>query len=420
MVMVKSLLVVSTFPPQSSTYAHTRSAVASYTKNTLDWIKVYAPHMTITVLADVLKDSPEDEVQGGVKVLRCWRENSLASISSILKIAWQAKQSQTILFPFEWTMFGSKRYFAAWGPILLLCLRLMGKHVIFVSHGVVLDAKAVAGQLGASSNSLKINILNMVLHAYYWMVMSLSDKTVVFEQNLKAQLIEKFGFQKNIVVIPHGVDRQGMIAKNKKASGEHANNRIAMQFGFLIWYKGTDKVVGLMEKLLDVDPQTKWRLVLAGGESKHYRKDPVYKAYVGKLYQQAKKSNGKISITGFVAHGDIAKYLQQADLMLFGYRAFVSSSGPLSLAFSSGTPVLLDKILMPYQETHDFKTAMEQAQLSTQELFCLSDNANLKALLDRFDQDASYRKRLTQFSTLMGDARSWEKIGKLYAQLFEK
>lgn len=415
--MVKSLLVISTYPPQASTYAHKGSAVASYTKNTLTWIKFHKKNLNFTVLADQLVNQPAIEIQDGVTVDRCWQQSSWRSLPRLIQKIRQNSQAEMILFPFEWSMFGSNRMFTSFGPLLLLILKLMRKKVLFVSHGVILHSSEIADQIGTQGKSVKIKVLDACLFLYYFLVVHLAYKTVVFEQQLKTILTNSVGGDNKIVVIPHGVDMMSVGKLVQDSNHKQKKPFTALMFGYLIWYKGTDKAVSLMRRLVAKDPDTPWQLVLAGGESINYRNDSSYRKYVESIYNDAKASKGKITITGFVEPEAIGDYLSQADLMLFPYRAFVSSSGPLSLAFSAGKPVLMDKTLAPYSQTADFRRAMTEANLDEAEIFCLSDEADLATIFNRFSTDNNYRERLTQFSISMRDFRSWEKMGKLYSQL---
>src|SRR5690606_21225094 len=93
-----------------------------------------------------------------------------------------------------------------------------------------------------------------------------------------------------------------------------------------------------------------------------------------------------------------ATYYGACDLVMFPYRVFLSSSGPLSLAFSLGCPILLSENLSGYLETRDMLKAREKNQLEQEELLFTLDNDGLVSRINDLQINKSLVGRIQQFS----------------------
>ncbi|PIQ70431.1 hypothetical protein COS55_01235 [Candidatus Shapirobacteria bacterium CG03_land_8_20_14_0_80_40_19] len=412
--MAEKILVISTFPPKGTLYNHSSSAVAGYTKNTLVWANEPDKNFSFTVLADIL-DSEEEYEDNDIKVKRIWKRNSFSLFSSIYNEIVQNKDIRKIFFAFEWAMFGSKKYLMGFLPILLLLLRLQGKKIYFVSHGVLLNAGLVSIQMGVRENSLKAKIWSLGLKILYFFIILLSDKVVVFEEYLRQELLKLIPNSSKILTINHGVETKTDSSLSKKKTDEFA----VQSFGFLIWYKGSDWLVEEMANYFKNNPNSKIRLTMVGGATKTYT-DLNYKNYIDKIYDTAEKSDGKVQITGFIKEKEIADYFQKADLFILPYRVLVSASGPLSLAFTYRKPFLISENLKGYCLSNDFSQSLTQTGLSIKDLvFSMSGNG-LPNKIENLIKDNNMLEKIQRFSELMYEKRKWPVIGKKYADVLSK
>ncbi len=415
----EKVLVISTYPPKGSLYGHKLSAVASYAKNTLTSIKDL--EIEFVVLADKNQD-PDSYREGNVCLRRVWSTDDYFVLWRLVREIRKHQDAKTIFVEFEWTMFGKRMWLSGFFPLFLLALNLMHKHVIVVTHAVLLDAAEVSGQIGSSSGSLRVRLLSLGLKCLYWTIVRLSKKVVVFEEHLRSRLIGLAGRDKKIVTIPHGVEivrykYPPSVAKHKL--GLTTDEFVVMAFGFHVWYKGTDWIASQFADFFQANPDSKLVLYLVGGPSPKYLDDSVYQNFLSKIDRAAKSSKGKIKVTGFVDEQDIGLYYAASDLVVLPYRVFVSSSGPLSLAFSYAKAFLLSQPLHDYFETDDFARSAKASAVKCDECVFSFREGELLDLIKKVKSDKAKRQKLEKFSRLMAESRSWSKTGQKYRQMIK-
>lgn len=419
------VLVISTYPPKGTTHSHHLSAVASYTKNTLVSISKNTSQFAFTVLADQLPpENTNPYFEDKIRVERVWRRNTPLLFLDLLKAIRGAKDTQKILFCFEWAMFGGRTWISGFLPIFLLLLRLMNKKVYLVSHAVLLDADTVVGQLGSTKGSPKSRLLTVALKFLYWSIVVLSFRVIVFEEALRKQLLNLIPKHQKIITIPHGVEeisKKTTIRNARKVLKIPEGELVVMVFGFMIWYKGTDWIAENFAEYFKKHPQSKMRLYLVGGETPKYIDNPAYRAFLERIKVVISQYPDKVINTGFIDEKDIPMYFAAADIVVFPYRVFVSSSGPLSWSFSSEKPILLSSRLSSYFDTADMREALRVSGLTEKDiLFDFSRPRTLFKSLIRFRTSPIFRAKLGVFSSFLHRSRSWNTIGSLYAEVLLK
>jgi glycosyltransferase involved in cell wall biosynthesis len=240
------------------------------------------------------------------------------------------------------------------------------------------------------------------------------NKLIVLEQHFAEVLNKKYKSEK-VVFIPHGVDTKlRLIDKTiaKRKLGLPQDQLMLMSFGFLKWYKGSDILAEKFFRFVKRYPHEKVLLVFAGGESQAHKKVPNYRQFVNKIKQIAEKTK-KVIVTGFLPREEMIKYLSAADVLLFPYRTFISSSGPLSLAFSFKKPVWLSNKLKPYFKSVDIKKALKLGGVNQSGmLFSLAGNGLDNKILNWNRGQTEFESQ--KFSELMSNSRNWKKIGRQY------
>lgn len=398
------LIVITSYPPQGQIHGKGTVGVASYAKNTLLSISQAKPDLQITVLAEILPDQPSDYQEDNIHIIRCWRRNSFSSFFQILKEANKIPASNTLV-EFEMAMLGNP-LLNVFFPFFLLFLKLNGKTPTVVLHQVVLNFSEISGHIGQPKNSPLNSILSFLASIFYKLVITVSDKVIVFEQFLKNRLNRN---NPKIVIIPHGVETKKLYLKPEKSS-----HFTITSFGFLAWYKGTDWIVKTVSDYLDKHPKSRLRLVIAGGPNPNHLDKEYYKIYLENINKYIQKHPNNIILTGFVNENDIIKYYSESDVIILPYRVGMSSSGPLSLAFTYQKPFLISSPIAPILMTKDIANSLNDANIDPKNI---SFHLNPRNFFHRLLSLKKSPKKLADLSLLsqkISESRTWSQIGKMY------
>lgn len=393
--MKYDLIVISSYPPLGQTHGTGTVGVASYTKNTLTSLP---SSKNILVLAEKLPGQTTDYQEKNIHVLRLWQRNSLILFSKLFQTV-QKYPHTPILIEFEMTMFG-KPFFNIIFIKFLLFLKIFSRKTSIVLHQVVLNFNEISGHIGQSPGNPTNIFLNFFAKIFYRLTILFSTKVIVFEQFLKDRLSKN---NPKIVVIPHGVENKSNIFSKK-------NNKFftITIFGFLAWYKGTDWAVKTFSDYFDRHPKSKFKLFIAGGPNPNHLHQPYYQKYLLQLYKIIEKHPKNIQITGFIDEKNIGQCYQQSDLILLPYRVGMSSSGPLSLAFTYHKPFLLSSKISPILKTPDIN------KITSQDLSFDLNSHSLFNKLIHYQKNPQALKQLSEISLQIASIRNWTNIGQQY------
>ena len=412
----KNLLVITSYPSKSEVHGKGVVGIASYAKNTLTSLFKQDKNLKISVLAEKLKrDSLCKYTDDGISVTRVWKRGSFLTFPILLKEALKRKNnSQKILIEFELSMFGNILTLLPF-PIFLFILKILGKKTYIILHQVVMSMDEIGPHLNIAQKSLKASIYSYGMKFFYKLIVLLSHEIIVFEEKLKDDL-QAIGETSKITVIPHGVEINPTELPQKSARKELGipeSSFVIVVFGFLAWYKGSDFVVQAIADLKKSESRFKnIHLIMAGGPNPNHLSKDFYVRYIQSIEKTAHE-NG-ITITGFVEEKKINQYYAASDLIILPYRTFMSSSGPLSLAFTYNKPVIFSEPLRPYFRSQDLRSALIQSNLKENDLIFQLDPESLSSTLTRILQNKDVLTNLTEFSSLLKKDRSWDNIAKLY------
>ena len=425
---MKQLFVITSYPKRGATHGDATVGVASYTKNTLLTLRRQMPNTHITVWAEI-HDQDIERVyeEDGMTIKRVWRRGDMHSLWHLYKQI-RARNVDDILIPIEAFMFGSYAHLALFVGLMTL-LHASGKRITTVLHQVVVNTH------GLQPNPTRRRFLELAMSLFYSGVLATSTQTIVFERAFKAhleqtcmqtklvklaahmRLLRKGGKKQavgtiqlpTIHVIPHAVEELKKLPdplRAKKRLRWNLKHKYVLCFGFLAPHKGLDTLV----RLWPDDKKT--HLILAGGENPNHIKNKEYRKYVKRLRDAAAKKG--VTVTGFVPEKHIATYFSAADLVILPYTTFISSSGPLSLAFAAEKPVLFSEAISDYFDTADFRRALTENPLTRRELTFRFTEEDLKKGLDTLFANL---RAATTFSRAVKQLRDWEHIGGLYQRV---
>jgi glycosyltransferase involved in cell wall biosynthesis len=389
----KDILVFSSFPKKGKTHEKNTVGVASYTKNILKHVSQYDSSFRFTVLSEVLT-KPETYQEENITVQRVWKRNQIPSIVKTV-LTMRSLPQQHVLVSFEIRMVGSMSVNIPFFLSLIL-LKLAGKKLTIIVHQVVRDFGSV------EPSPIKTWFLNRMKNILYLYITLLFNHIIVFEAAFRKQ----FYNAKKCIVIPHAIEELPRLSQAEARAElklQHDKTYL-LCFGYISPYKG-------LRELLEQYKPNLGKLIIAGGENPHLTNDPTYRRYAETVFTLAKSK--KAHITGYIMEKHIPHYYHAADIVLFPYLLFFSSSGPLSFAFAAEKPVLISHALKDYALSKDIRKGLQQANLTLHDItFDLSKDNLSKKLTNVENKKQSF----IQFSKYMKNVRSWNNISQIYAK----
>lgn len=410
-----TLVVISSYPKKLETYSQGVCAVASFTKNTIASLQQTSDFSKIVVLTMIL-DKEEVYEENGILIVRCFKRNTPLSYFNLLKALRSFSHAKNVLVEFEFASFGDTKSTMAILP-LIWALYLSRKQVTLVVHQVVIDLQKISGHIGINSKKIISLLFNPALRLYYRLISYPVKSIVVLEDNLKKSLSTVVNPDK-ITVIPHGVPTISINKLTKKSARQQLNIKneiVILYFGYLTWYKGVDFLIKTFLNKKNFNGK-KIKLIVAGGPSFTQFEKPHYQKFISKIQTLLKNDPNHIQLTGFVDEKDIPLYFKASDLVIFPYRAFISSSGPLSFTLAYNKPFLLSENLGKLLESSDVKKSMAKAGISKNDLIF---KYNHDSLLSKTALSVKNRqnKKLEKFSQLLAKERSFKKLSESYSKV---
>jgi glycosyltransferase involved in cell wall biosynthesis len=415
--------LISPFPPGAWTGVSTYSARLAFA--------LQDAGARVVVLAD--GDGPTRHLPG-VEVRRVWRRG--ASALPRAAAAAVATGAPAVHIQHELMLYGGPLAAPGVLPALALLRAARRRSVVTMHH--VLDPAAVDAAFTATHHvSAPVPVARAGVRALQAGVRALADTVIVHEPEFATLL-------PGAKVIPHGIDapapsrapatlsraapsrtpasassaaatsspppaalsRRGASAppaitaagsslvvarphSPRAALGLDPDRVVALCFGFLAPYKGLELAI---EAAREADAQ----LVLAGGA--HPRAGD---AYAERLRAQAAPGT---RFTGFVPDADVAAWFAAADVALLLYPRPFATSGPLALALTHRTPVLMSPALA--------RTTGAPPELAV-ELDARALGSRLRRLEDP-DERAALRER----TQVLAAGRTWPQVARAHLEVY--
>lgn len=399
-----TLIVITSYPEKGIVHSAHTVGVASYSKNLLQSIKTQYPQLQIIVLAERLAACQQCEyLDNGIIVRRCWRRNHPASLQKIAAICAQIPQGK-ILLSLEINMFGSK--YATWKTLQSLAqLKKKSRSVTTILHQVMGDFH----QLGVPH--WQAELLNFGAQYFYRLVQKVSSQLIVFEQALANQLQAHLP----TFVVPHYISKEPILEQKsaRQLLGWQQQDIYCLYFGYLAPYKG---ILPLLQTWPTTAPLIDGRqvnLIVGGGINPNHAKQRQTLTYVKQVTAAAKAKN--IPVTGFLPATKLPTYLSACDLMIFPYRTFLSSSGPLAMAFSYGKVPVLATPLKAYGESSDVAYNLKKAQVDLEKI--LFNPNSVSSLLAALNHAWHHQADWQHFGSLMLASRQLPQVAQATYQL---
>lgn len=395
-----SLIVISSYPEKNTRYSQKVCAVGGFTKNIID--NLPGRKIIFTTKLGYKKDQIYQEKNS--LVYRIFKRNHLFSFVKLFLTIKKFTLVKKVLIQFEFSSFGDI-FTTIFFPILLICLKLLGKKIYFVFHQVIFDLNSLTEYLGWEKNDWRLPYFNFFLKLFYQININLSENTIVLEEEFKRRLLKIIDQPQKIVVIPHGVDTNLKIINQKVARKKLKieDKPTVLFFGYLTWYKGADLMIEIAKA------NKKLNFIIAGGPSFTQKRKLHYQKYLERFSDLPKN----LKVTGFVKERQIPLYFSATDQVILPYRSMISSSGPLSLAFSFEKPIILSRKLNSYLKSKDIRMNLKKSGLIETELF-RDFEINKKIILN-----SKLNLRLSEFSKSMKISRSYGKISKEYFNILQ-
>lgn len=221
-------------------------------------------------------------------------------------------------------------------PLLIFSLRILGYKVITTVHGVV-GRKQVNNDFIDLflKQSLWISPFFVKIFFFYlfWTIPFFSNTVIVHTKILKKILISDYWASRNkIDVIPTAIPQKNITRATKK--------KYFIYFGYMVRRKGLSYVLEGFKKFIDSNPDTEYKLVMAGGVIKGQEQA------FDDIKQEIKKNNltDRVKILGFIEEKDLDELYGNAYAVVIPAKISVAASGPLYHAVSYGKCVIVSKV----------------------------------------------------------------------------
>jgi len=417
-----TLLLVSSFPLQGEEIAK-RNAVSRYSKFLLEH---FPDQQQVVVLCEQVTGQNNQAylLKDNILVIPTYTINSLKLFAQLNQQFKRFPQVKNILLQFEFSLFG-KEIITFLLPFFFIWQRLFGKKVYTMLHQVVLDLSTLSGQVALPASSIKTLFFNGVMRLFY-SILGLANQQVLVHDQFLADKLRFLVPQRKLVIIPHGINgyrgfKQLQKDSFKRSLGCKASDQLVLAYGYHSWYKGTDWLIKNFLRLKKSGQLAKnTKLLLAGDVAPTQKNQLHLQDFYHNLSKLIENNGQDIIHTGFVPEKEVAKIFAIADLVVFPYRARMSSSGALALALQYRKPFICSKFFAENLVTDELKKLAEKNKIATDRLlFDLNYSSFTKVFLNNW-QNQSLSKKMTAFGRQVSKAHEWSEVALQYLTVIEQ
>jgi len=238
-------------------------------------------------------------------------------------------------------------YGGIWGallmPALLLMLTLRHCRVITTMHAVIPLGEIRANFMRANMVPIPAALVRIAWVAFLRLIATFSDCVHVHEVQQRRRLLSEYRLNREkIRVIPLGISPNGVVIQKQPARAKFnlgVNDRVVLFFGYLSFYKGISEFIRdlplLFEATVDIS------VVIAGAVPMRLRGKTDFEERIAYLTERTPR----LKWVGFVPDELVGDLFTAADLLVLPYTVDLSSSGPMSLAVTYGTPAIVSDVI---------------------------------------------------------------------------
>lgn len=313
------------------------SALAGYTKSLLSRLPAEEQQRHL-ILTNQKTELPRSFRDGDIRVEECWRKGELRFVFQIVRTLRRFPTIDVIHLQHEFNQFGPAKTIPCI-PLLLWILRFIYRKKIIVTWHEVLDPKLLTKDfLRAVCIPYPAWFTRIAVRLYYF-ITSLAISLIFVQDQAFEDVLRRLGVRKPIKILRIGADDIIDLPTRQTARSRHGINsdeHVVLFFGTLDWRKGLD----LMIDTMNMTPDLRFRLVIAGGQPPRIRDTTAYKRWLDALEKKMACAQDRIIRRGFIEMEELSEWMAAADLMILPYIVPQRISAVLNLAISAEMPII--------------------------------------------------------------------------------
>jgi len=382
------LCVISPYPPD-------KCGIAIYTSKLFNELSKFIN--TIIVANETNEANASTALSNNLKVLRCWRRNTLSYPFKIFKMLLREKPD-LIHIQHEFLAYGVRKYSAIF-PILLFLINLSFKPVVITMHSVIPLKELNKDFFLKHGIGEKFAFLKKLAVIFTVKLIALFSRAIIVHNSLMRDcLIHEYAIKKaKIFIVPHGVDRSpmgGMPVKN--------SNNVILFFGFVTPDKGVEVLIDAFSEIAKILPTAKL-LILGGYHPRLYKENPIYIGSIEKKLRKTGLNDRAIFENKFIDYDSLRLHIQAASVIVLPYtdKSVIGASGALASCIDFGKPVVATNIPRFNAELRNGVNSI---------LINPNDKKELRKALLKLLLDEQLREKLSLSIKSLAKGRSWREI----------
>ena len=332
----------------------------------------------------------------GVKIIRCWKVDSVANAARILKVVRDLKPD-VVWFNLVFSSFGTPKspvaaFFGLSAPALT---RAAGFYTHITLHHIIehVDFKS-ASKASARHERLMRKGTDLATRA-----LLRANSVSVLLSDYRRTLVKKYA-ARNVMVGTHGTFTKGSARPDLTKRGNPQHRILA--FGNWGTYKRLEKLMEAFPVILDKIPNA--RLIVAGGNH------PAAVGYWESI-QATQPPHLPIEFLGYIPQKDVPNLFRTSTLLVMPYDSSTGSSGPAHQACEYGVPIVCADIA-------DFRCMADDDDMAIQ-FYHLGDAGELAEKVIGILESPELQREMSNHNYEAGVQMSMANVAHTYLRWFE-